>query len=316
MKISGFSFVRNGIKLYYPIVESLRSLLPLCDEVVVAVGQGDPDDTTREEILALDDPKIRVIDTVWEEQFQQKGAINAIQTDIALRECSGDWCFYLQADEVVHERSLPVIQKRCEQLLADERVEGLLFDYRHFWGDYNHCHNLHGWYPREIRIIRNLSHIHSWQSAQSFRSFEKWEHPRQPQGTRKLQVAPVDAEIFHYGWVRPPHLMQNKRRALDSVHWGRGKAQSYYDKAPTEFDYGPLDRVPRFLDTHPAVMQEMIARMDWQEKLQLNGKPDPGREPHKHERLKYRLLTWIEQQLMGGRQLGGFRNYELAGDYE
>ncbi len=311
MKISGFSFVRNGIKLYYPVVESIKSLLPLCDEVVVAVGQGDPDDTTRKEILAVDDSRIRVIDTVWEEQYQQKGAINAVQTDIALKACSGDWCFYLQADEVIHEQYLPAIRARCEQLLAVEEVEGLLFGYNHFWGDYDHCHNLHGWYPHEVRIVRNLPHIHSWQSAQSFRSFEHWEHPRQPSGTRKLRVATVDARIFHYGWVRPPHLMQNKRRALDSVHWGRVKAERYYDEAPGEFDYGPLDRVPRFDGTHPAVMAEMIAGMDWREKLQQQGKPDRGREPHKHERFKYRLLTWIEQRLLGGGQLGGFRNYQL-----
>ncbi|MBL7033597.1 MAG: hypothetical protein ISR91_05570 [Candidatus Delongbacteria bacterium] len=311
MKISGFSFVRNGVKLYYPVAESIRSLLPLCDEVIVAVGQGDPDDTTREALAAIDDPKIRIIDTVWEERYQQKGAINAVQTDIALRACSGDWCFYLQADEVVHERFLPLIRERCEQLLEDEEVEGLLFNYRHFWGDYDHCHNLHGWYPHEIRLVRNRPHIHSWQSAQSFRSFDYWEHPRQPEGTRKLRVASVAAEIFHYGWVRPPKLMQNKRRALDSVHWGRQRAARHYDQAPQEFDYGPLDRVPRFTGTHPAVMREMISRINWQDKLQQSGRPNRLREPHKHERFKYRLLTWLEQRWLGGHQLGGFRNYRL-----
>jgi len=311
MKISGFSFVRNGVSLYYPVAESIRSILPICDEFVIAVGRGDEGDTTRQAIEAIGDPKIRIIDTEWKEEFFKKGVINAMQTDIAQQACSGDWLFYVQADEVVHEKYLPVIKKRCEELLNVPEVEGLLFRYRHFWGDYAHYHGGHGWYPHEIRIVRNLPDVHSWQSAQSFRHFSPYDNPRQEYGTGKLTVAAVDAEIFHYGWVRPPHLMQNKRRALDSVHWGKKRAEEYYNNAPKEFDYGPLDRLRVFNGTHPAVMRDMIAAMDWQNKLQMAGKPNPYRQPHKHERLKYRLLSLFERVFNGGRQVGGFRNYKL-----
>ena len=311
MKISGFSFVRNGIKLYYPVIESILSILPICDEFVIAVGKSDSDDETRERILALNEPKIKIIDTEWEPKLFQKGVINAWQTDIAKNECQGDWLFYLQADEVVHEKYLPVIKKRCEELLNDQEVEGLLFAYKHFWGDYFHYQNGHGWYPFEIRIIRNDPHIHSYQSAQSFRYFEDYDNPRQETGTRKLKVAKVDAEIYHYGWVRPPYLMQNKRRALDSVHWGKDKADAYYNNAPQYFDYGPLSQLAVFKGTHPLVMQNMIANFNWQDKLQLTGKPNPYREPHKHEMFKYRFLTFIEKHFNGGKQIGTFQNYVL-----
>ncbi len=311
MKISGFSFVRNGIKLYYPVVESIRSILPIVDEFIIAVGQGDPDDTTREQIVAIGDPKIKIIDTVWDERYFEKGVINAMQTNIAKAACSGDWLFYLQADEVVHEQYLPKILARCEELLPHQDVEGLLFRYKHFWGDYDHYQAGHGWYPFEIRIIRNRPDIYSWQSAQSFRRFDYYDNPRQPAGHHKLKVAKVDAEIYHYGWVRPPHLMQNKRRALDSVHWGSKRAREYYEKAHREFDYGPLDRLAVFQGSHPQVMEERIAQMNWKDKLQYSGKPNPYREPHKHERLKYRLLSFIERQLLAGRQIGGFKNYIL-----
>jgi len=313
LKISGFSFVRNGVKLYYPVVESIKSILPIVDEFVVAVGQGDPDDGTREAIAAIGDPKVKIIDTVWEEKYFKKGIINALQTDIAKQSCSGDWLFYLQADEVVHEKYLPVIEKRCAELLNNEQVEGLLFRYKHFWGDYDHYHVSHGWYPFEIRIIRNHPSIHSWQSAQSFRYFEYYDNPRQAGGTRKLRVAKVEAEIYHYGWVRPPHMMQNKSRALDSVHWGRRKAEEHYSKAPKEFDYGPLDRLAEFKETHPAVMQERIKQMDWKHKLQYSGRINPNRAPHKHERVKYRFITFLEQKIFK-RPLGGFRNYVLLKD--
>jgi hypothetical protein len=311
MKISGFSFVRNGVKLYYPVAESIRSILPICDEFVVAVGRGDGDDTTRDVIEAIGDPKVKIIDTVWDEAHYDRGIVNAIQTDIAKQACTGDWLFYLQADEVVHEKHLPAIEARCRELLERREVEGLLFSYKHFWGDYRHFHGGHGWYPCEIRIIRNLPGIHSYESAQSFRYFDPYEHPRQKGGTRKLRVARVDAEIYHYGWVRPPRLMQVKRRALDTVHWGRKRAADYYEKAPKVFDYGPLDRLAVFEGTHPAVMKDMIAAMDWKDKLQERGTPNPYREPHKHERLKYRLLSFIENRLLGGRRVGTFKNYIL-----
>jgi hypothetical protein len=311
LKISGFSFVRNGVKLYYPIVEAIRSILPVCDEFIVAVGAGDTDDTTRSDIEAIGDPKIRIIDTIWDEKFFHKGIINSLQTDIAMHECSGDWLFYLQADEVVHEEDLPKIVRRCEELLDNRKVEGLLFSYRHFWGDYDHCHRTHGWYPYEIRIVRNIPQIHSYQSAQSFRWFDYYDNPRQESGTRKLNVASVDARIFHYGWVRPPRLMQNKNRALNTLHWGRKRAEAVFSVISSEFDYGPMDRVAIYEGSHPAVMRERIASLDWQDKLHPSGKPDKRRQKHKHERTRVRLLSRIERYLNGGRQIGTFHNYNL-----
>jgi len=314
MKISGFSFVRNGIKLYYPVVESVKSILSIVDEFVIAIGKGDEDDKSREKIAAIGDPKIKIIDTIWEEKYFKKGVINAIQTNIAKQACTGDWLFYLQADEIVHEKYLSVIQKRCEELVGNERIEGLLFRYKHFWGDYEHYHVGHGWYPHEIRIIRNRPDINSWQSAQSFRKFDYMDNPRQENGHHKLKVAKVDAEIYHYGWVRLPHLMQNKRRALDSVHWGLKRAQEYYETAAKEFDYGPLNLLASFKGTHPKVMEQMIAKMNWKDKLQYSGKPNQFREPHKHERLKYRFLSFIQKYLTGGKQIGGFNNFILVKD--
>ena len=199
MKISGFSFVRNGIKLYYPVVEAVKSVLPIVDEFIIAIGKSDDDDNTREEIEKIDDPKIKIIDTVWKDEDRKGGRIYALETDVAREACSGDWLFYIQSDECLHEKYHPDVQKRCEELLNDNRVEALIFRYKHFWGDFNHYHNGHGWYPKEIRIVRNLPEIHSWMDAQSFRYYENYGHPHQQEGTRKLNAALVDAEIYHYG---------------------------------------------------------------------------------------------------------------------
>ncbi|MFP4164550.1 MAG: hypothetical protein ACLFQB_11985 [Chitinispirillaceae bacterium] len=297
MKISGFSFARNAQKLYYPVAEAIKSILPICDEFVIAIGKGDEDDRTREEVEAIDDPKVKIIDTVWHDREKLKGHIHGQQTNIALRECTGDWCFYIQADEIVHEKYLPVIKRRCEQLQENESVQGLLFDYKHFWGDYNHYHINHAWYPKEIRIIRNGLGIESWESAQSFRL-----------NSQKIKVAPVDAEIFHYGWVRPPHLMNKKRHEFNTTHRGSQYSKNIADE-PLEFNYGSLEKLYVYNDSHPAVMKEWLENFNWADKLQYKGKSNVK---HKHDRFKYRFLTFFEQLL--GCRIGGFQNYILLKD--
>jgi len=312
MKISGFSFVRNSDKLYYHIKEAIESILPIVDEFVVAVGKGDDDDTTRESIMSINSPKVKIIDTLWDEKYQIRGKNHSIQTNIAKNACSGDWLFYLQADEIVHEKDHEIIVNQCKKYLDNPEIEGLLFNYKHFWGDYDHYHDSHGWYPYEIRIIRNHKHIHSWESAQSFRYCEDLKDPHQREGTRKLKVAKAHADIYHYGWVRPPHYMVSKSKAFMQNHRGNERAEELFKNKPKEFDYGPLNKLAIFKGTHPKVMHEKIKQMDWKDKLQYSGKPDPNRQPHKHEKLKYRVVTILEKVLNGGDPIFGFKNYELV----
>jgi hypothetical protein len=295
MKISGFSFARNADALYYPVRESILSVLPICDEFVIAVGKGGGGDRTREIVQSIGNPKIRIIDTVWPHDLAGDTHIYSHQTNIALRECTGDWCLYIQSDEVVHEGTLPVIKSRCEELSPDVAVQGLLFDFRHFWGDYDHFQQGHKWYPSEIRVIRNGLGIESWQDAQSFRREGK-----------KITVARVDAVVYHYGYVRPPDLMQRKSAAHQFNYTGRSFGEAPATVERVGFDYGPLDRLKRFTGTHPAVMKERMAAMDWKQLLQYGGK---RKTRYDHDRLKYRLLTFIENTFLGGRQLGGFKNY-------
>jgi len=317
MKISGFTMGKNALKLYYPMRQSVESILPLVDEFVVALGDSDADDITRAEIEAIGSEKIRIVDTVWDIEKYPRGMEHAHQTDIAMKHCKGDWLFYLQSDEVVHERDLEPIRKRCEELLDDHRVEGLLFRYRHFWGDYEHVQDGHCWYRKEIRIVRNLPEVHSWESAQSFRKIPDFDgvNYRQQAGTYKLRVADVDAEIFHYGWVRPPRVMQNKIKAFSTNHRGKESVEAleathHFDRI---YDYGNLSKDTVYTGTHPAVMQPWMAKFDWKEQLRFSG---PTRSQNllkaNQDRSKYRVISWIERNLLGGRRLGEFRNYILV----
>ena len=310
MKISGFTMAKNADKLFFPWKQAIESILPIVDEFIVAVGDCDADDRSRQLIAGINSDKVKIVDTVWDINKYPQGMENAHQTDIAKSYCTGDWLFYLQADEVIHEKYLPVIKARCQELLTDTEVEGLLFGYKHFWGDFNHYHYSHKWYRNEIRIIRNDPQIHSWVSAQSFRRMPDFGglNYRQKENTYKLKVARLDAEVFHYGWVRPPKLMRKKMLALDTIHKGMEKAEQL-DRS-RNFDYGPLNLLFEYKDTPPKVMKEWIAKFDWQDELQYSGKPSANRQLHKHEQLKYRLLSWFENNILGGRTISS-KNYIL-----
>lgn len=314
MKISGFTMGRNALKLYYPMRQSVESILSLVDEFVVVLGDSDQDDTTREEIEAIGSDKIRIVDAVWDIEKYPRGMEHAHQTDLAKELCTGDWLFYLQSDEVVHEKDLNTIRRRCEQLLPDKEVEGLLFRYLHFWGDYEHIQDGHCWYRKEIRIVRNHPEIHSWESAQSFRRIPDFDgvNYRQQEGTYKLKVAEVNAEIFHYGWVRPPALMQSKIKAFNLNHRGRKKVEEQEAEHHFEqgFDYGNLSKVSPYKGSHPKVMKEWMQKFDWKDQLRFKG-PARSLNPvvSKHDKAKYRFISWIEKTLPGNLRLGEFKNY-------
>ena len=290
MKVSGFTFVRNAINLYYPIVEAITSVLPICDEFMVAAG--DSEDGTTELIRSIGDPKIKIIETVWDPVYFVRGAINAQQTNVALEQCTGDWAFYLQADEVVHEKYLPRVMEKMTRYLDAPKVEGFLFDYRHFYGDYDHYQIAHNWYPKEIRIVRNGIEVQSWGSAQSFR-----------RNGKKLKVVHSEAEIYHYGWVRPPKKMTQKQIALASLHHDSEWVKKRYPDERREYNFGRLRTLGRFVGSHPKVMQKRIAEKNWEISPTKSSQ-------ERQDRLSIRILSFLENKILR-RRLGGYKNYIL-----
>lgn len=247
MKVAGFSFVRNAVKLGFPVLESLRSILPLCDELVIAVGESS--DSTRDLIISMNEPKIRIVDTVWDDSLKEGGRVLAVETDKAFKAISpdADWCIYIQADELIHEQDYPAIKKAMQDHLENKRVDGLLFKYRHFWGSYDYVASSYKWYRKEIRIVRNDPSIYSYRDAQGFRKGNN----------QKLGVKPIDAWIYHYGWVREPETMQQKI-ASNQVLYG---VQPVFDASA--FDYSEVSSLEKFTGSHPKVMQPRIDAINW-----------------------------------------------------
>lgn len=299
MKISGFTMVRNASKYYFPIKQSILSILPIVDEFVVALGNNDPNDNTRKEIESINSDKIRIIDRIWLEKDFVDGKVFANETTFAMNQCNGDWCIYLQADELIHEKDHELIKKVCKEQLSNKNIDGFLFNYHHFFGDYEHYLPFHGWYKNEIRIVKNNIGIYSYKDAQSFRKGDN----------QKLNVLAIEPYIYHYGWVRPPHLMQSKKKEQDSIHHRKEIVDEEYKSKPNSFNYGALGKIPIFKASHPKVMDDLRTLINWKNQLNYSKKSNLNRVEMKHEKLKYKLISFLENTFNGGKDFFGYSNW-------
>ncbi len=288
LKVSGFTFLRNAVKFGYPYLESINSILPIVDEFIVMLGPCD--DGTREGLQAIGNKKIKIIDSVWDDSLREGGRVYAIETDKAKKACNpkSDWLFYLQADEVIHEQYLPIIRSAMQRSLYQDKVDGLLFDYIHFYGDYNHTVSSRSWYRREIRIIRNLPEISSYRDAQGFRKEGK-----------KLTVRHSGASVYHYGWVKHPKTMQAKAQTVHR-YWHDDKWIE--DNIPQKdvFEYESQAGLEPWLGGHPVVMMPLVDAQDWEVEFVAQ---------RKRPSLKWRTLNYVERNF--GKRFFEYRNYKL-----
>lgn len=285
MKISGFTIIKNAVINDYPVVEAITSILPVVDEMIVLVG--DCSDNTRDLILSIPGDKIKIFDSVWDPSLREGGKVLAVETDKALAHVSpdSDWAFYIQADEVVHEKYHDTIRKAAERFVNDKSVEGLLFKYTHFYGNYDYIGDSRKWYHREIRMIRNDKDIHSYRDAQGFRK-----------ENRKLKVKLINAFVYHYGWVKNPATMKEKIKNLSKL---------WHDDASSVlsaelFNYDDFDSICKFTGTHPSVMKKRIGKQNWIIELDVS---------QKKMSLKKRFLYWFERKT--GIRLFDYKNYTL-----
>jgi hypothetical protein len=290
MKVCGFTFIRNAGKFDFPIVEAICSILPICDSFVVAVGKSD--DKTRNIIENIASEKITIVDTAWDESLKHGGFVYASETNKAFDAIPAafDWCFYIQGDEVVHEKFLPEIQAAMLKNVDRTEVEGLLFNYQHFYATYDYVGDCRHWYRKEIRVIRNDKNIRSYKDAQGFRK-----------NNRKLNVVPVAADVYHYGWVRSPKFMQDKINSVKAFYNGISETEACKVAAQQEFNYNiEYDALTKFKGTHPQVMKERIKRLNWKVEIDLN---------RVNMKMKYRILYKIEK--LFGVRLFEYRNYKV-----
>lgn len=288
MKISGFTIIRNAIINDYPAEEAIRSVLPMVDEMVVAVGNSDDD--TEGLIRRIGSDKIRIVHSEWDLSQLPGGRVMAIETDKAFQHIApdSDWAFYIQCDEVVHEQYHAAVVEACRRYLNHTEVMGLVFGYVHFYGTYDYYGDSRRWYNKEIRIIRNNKRIYSFKDAQGFRMDGK-----------RLPSKLIDAVVYHYGWVKNPAFMDRKLRTL-STNWMGKAMKERLEKTEGVFNYDEYDSLERFGGSHPAVMQKRISEKNWELNIDIT---------QKRFSAKKKLLYLIEK--LTGKRLFTFKNFRL-----
>lgn len=289
MKVAGFTIIRNAITYDYPVIEAITSILSICD--VFYVGVGNSNDETRKLIESMPSDKIKIIDTVWDDSLRKGGQVLALETNKVFDAIPADynWCFYIQSDECVHEQDLPAIKESMQQFNDDAFVDGLLFKYKHFYGQYNYIGAGGRWYKNEIRVIKNNKKIRSYKDAQGFRTTEN----------KKLNVKKINAFIYHYGWVKPPKAQQAKQQSFHKM-WHSDEWMKKNIPAVDEFDYNNIDILQEYKGTHPKVVQARIQNANWEftyhkSKANLKG--------------KYKFLFFIER--LTGWRIGENKNYKI-----
>lgn len=241
MSISGFTFIKNGEILGYPFVESIKSLLPIVEEFVINIGESE--DNTLEIIKNIQDPKIRIITSKWNDKMQDRGYVYGQQKMIAQFNCTGDWAFYLEGDEVIHENDYEKIINTCKKYKDDQDIEAIVFDYYHFYGNANSYLYSPGWYRKAPRIIKNS--IRSYAPDGLFwLILDKNKIGRYPRAVHS------NTTIYHYGWVRSEEQMNLKS----------AKVQKYWGKKSKKIDYKEIDGniIKEFKGTHPKVIQNWL----------------------------------------------------------
>lgn len=290
MKVVGFTIVRNAVRLDYPVLEAISSILPLCDEVIVAVGNST--DTTLDLVKSIHSEKIKIIQTVWDDTQRVGGRTLALETDKAYAAIphDADWCIYIQADEVLHEKYHHSVRDAMLKYQNHSEVDGLLFNYLHFYGSYDYVGSSWSWYRREIRVVRKNDLVFSYRDAQGFR--------KKP--NEKLRVKLIDAYIYHYGWVRDPRAMHRKHEAFSHFYHDDNWIAENIPAKAEEFDYSQIDALEKFSGTHPQVMEERIKRLNWKFDHDVSKNKLAFRERLK--RIASRILGW---------RVGEYRNYRI-----
>jgi hypothetical protein len=243
MKVSAFTFVKNGQILGYPFIQSIKSILPIVDEFIINIGESE--DSTLDLIQEIESKKIRIIQSQWNDEMRVRGYVYGQQKMIAQFNCTGDWVFYIEADEIYHEKDLDLIKKSMETYLLDPKVEALVFNFKHFYGNANSFLDSPGWYRTEARIIKNSIRTYApdglfWLVLDSNK---KGRYPR---------AKNIGINCYHYGWVRSELEMNLKSKNVNK----------YWNKDPNKIDYSQIDQsiIKEFNGSHPKIIKDWLPK--------------------------------------------------------
>lgn len=292
VKTDGFTFVYNVSSLSYPYIESINSILSLVDKFHLLVVSS-TDDTLKILQNVFKNEK-KIIFHFEEVKNLKRSSLYKFYTNFALSYCANPWCFYIQADEVLPDESIPILKEAIKKVNEDRSIEGILLKYKHFYGSPEYYHEGKGWYNREIRIVRNGIGVNSWGDAQGFRI-----------KGRKMNVFLSEAYMYHYGWLLPPKVMFRKIHRNMFLAGDIDKIPEEAENIKAEEVYLDTEGLRKFEQNHPKDLRNWLLSVNW--------KYNPDKK-----RMKLSLRRKIQgsianiSEILFNRRLLEYQNYKIV----
>ena len=253
-KISVYTYLKNGEKFDYPFLESILSVIEVCDECIVCCAS-DSEDQTWLYLQRLEKmfPKIRLLPSeLWKEKNLVDGAVIRLAAEEAMSYCTGDWLWHLQADEV-YTRADARTLRELVNTYHRQAVDGFIFNVLHFYAGYDQQITAQaaeiGWYQKCIRLIRAGAGHHigdAWTIVMS--------------DLKPSTAIPVDVTIYHYGHVRDKEAMRTKATYMETLYHALPDTYEFCPEGKFEYSQVPQKYLKPFLTPHPETMQLRIAK--------------------------------------------------------
>ena len=239
-KISGYTHIFNPKKHGYPFVQSIKSMLGFCDEVVVIDGgstDGSIDDISNADMCnqALLNGQLKIITREWD---ADEPAMDGMQKAFGRAMCSQDSEFLWQqdADEIVHENDYEKIIDICNRFPAD--VELIHLPVIELWGDDKTCRtDRHSWKWRLSRNVFSVTHgINSKAKMMDPKTGRIYSKPGMSDGCEYVNM--VTGEMIHHRGFYSQNLEQLREK--DPAEYGKQMNQIFL-QLPSVWHYSWAD---------------------------------------------------------------------------
>jgi len=226
--ISVPTIARNVIKLNYPLDRVIKSIAPLVDEVIISVDPTSVDDSVDyvhdlmlEVNSSIGRDVVRYIESCWDlDNIGPTGPEFARQTNIAMDACTGDWLFYLQCDEAIHEKDYSKIRS----LITAEDVDAYSMARLYFYGDLDTVRD--DWTTPIIRLFRKGTRVSSGDAMNT---------------SGDGIVKECDVPIYHYSRIGDPSIITKRILSLDKLFHSNEKLLDEEELKPYDFSTHNFD---------------------------------------------------------------------------
>jgi len=244
--------IKNGLVNGYPFWESLLSCCSFADEIVISEGYSR--DRTYDALKVFQERhpnKVKLFRTNWDRFRSGCGEVIAKVSSEAISKCSRQWVYYLQADEIIHEKNIEFIRN-----IPSSKFNSVKFMFAHFIGSWKPLPVGGAAYSSAIRMVRNIPAISMVGDGWTFQG------KIDPICPKELCPMP----IFHLGWVFPKNIdLKNLEQAKIYRNMKAYQDKANQSRERIEAGYAAQQGlpIPEDYDDYPEVAVRLLGLFEY-----------------------------------------------------